>query len=46
MICIIPRLKIDEKESVDSQYEIDYINFNDIVPNQYNGRKNINEILK
>ena len=35
---------IDEKEIVDNQYENDYINFDDIVPNHYIGRKNDNEI--
>ena len=31
----------DEKEIVDNQYEHDYINFNDILPNYYIGRKEI-----
>ena len=31
----------DEKENVDNQYEIDYIIFNDIIPNHYIGRNNI-----
>ena len=36
----------DEKQIVDNQYENDYINFNDIVPNYYIGRKNNNEKLR
>ena len=35
-----------EKEIVDIEYENDYFNFNDIVPNHYIGRKKNNEILK
>ena len=38
----------DEKMDIDNQYENDdkdYINFNDIVPNQYIGIKKNNEIL-
>ena len=36
----------DEQEIVDNQYEKDYINFNVIIPSQYNGRKIKNEILR
>ena len=36
----------DENEIVDNQYENDYINFIDIIPNHYIGRKNNNEILR
>ena len=39
----------DENKDIDNQYEnddIDYINFNDIVPYHYIGIKNNNEILK
>ena len=36
----------DEKEIVDNQYENDFINFNDIVPNRYNGIKHINKKLR
>ena len=36
----------DEKKIVVNQYENDYINLNDIFPNQYIGRKNDNEILR
>ena len=51
MIYIILLLKIEknneeQKEIVDDQYENDYINFNDIVPNQYIGIKNNNELLR
>ena len=35
----------DEKEIVDNQYENDYKIFNDIIPNNYIGRKIITEIL-
>ena len=36
----------DEKENVDYQFENDYINFSDFIPNHYIGRKNNNEMLK
>ena len=36
----------DEKEIVDNQYENDYINFTDILPKNYIGRKNDNKILR
>ena len=36
----------DEKQIVDNQYENDYINFNDIVPKYYIGRKINNETLR
>ena len=36
----------DEKEIVNDQYENDCFNFIDFFPNQYNGRKNNNEILR
>ena len=39
----------DEKDNVDHQYrnnEKDYINFNDIIPNHYIGRKNNKEMLR
>ena len=36
----------DEKEIVDNQFENDFINFNDIVPNHYIGRKTNNETLR
>ena len=39
MIYIILLIKRDEKEIVDDQYENDFINFNDIVPNYYVGKK-------
>ena len=35
-----------KREIVDDQYENDYINFNDIFPNHYIGRKNNNENLR
>ena len=35
----------DDKEIVDNQYESDYINFIDIIPNPYSRRKNDIEIL-
>ena len=35
----------DEKEIIDNQYENDYINFNDIIPNPYIG-KNDNVMLR
>ena len=35
----------DEKENVDNQYGNDCINFSDIIPNHYIGRKK-NEMLK
>ena len=34
-----------EKRIVGNQYENDYINFNDIIPNHYNGRKTFIELL-
>ena len=34
-----------KKEIVDDQYENDHINFNDIIPNHYIGRKNNFEII-
>ena len=36
----------DAKEIVDNQYENDFFNFNDIIPNHYIGRKNIDEKLR
>ena len=36
----------DDKEIVDNQYEKDYINFNDIVPKHYVGRKNNDVMLR
>ena len=39
----------EENEDIDIQndeYDNDYINFNDIVPNHYIGRKNDNVILR
>ena len=36
----------DEKENLDNQYENDYINFNDFIPNHYIGRKSDKEILR
>ena len=52
MFYIILLLKIEKKdddaeqeEILDNQFETDYINFNDIIPNHYNGRKNDNEII-
>ena len=36
----------DAKVNADNQYENDYTNFNDIVPNHYIVSKNNNEILK
>ena len=36
----------DEKESVNDQNENDYINFNDIFPSLYIGRKNNHERLR
>ena len=36
----------DGKEIVDEKNENDYINFNDIVPNHYIGRKNDNIMLR
>ena len=36
----------DDKEIVDTQYENDFINFNDIVPNHYIGIKPRETILK
>ena len=46
MIFIILLLKTDEKKFMNDQYENDYINFSDIIPNHYVGRRNNNEILK
>ena len=36
----------NEKEIVDNQYENDCINFNDIIPNPFFGRKNHNEMSR
>ena len=36
----------DEKEILDNQYENDYFNVNDFIPNHYIGRKIDNEILR
>ena len=36
----------DEKGILDNQYEKDYINFDDIIPNHYIERKNFKEMLK
>ena len=36
----------NENKDIDNQYENDYFNFNDIVPNHYIGRKNDKEILR
>ena len=36
----------DGKEIVDAQYENQNFNFNDILPNHYNGRKKDNEMLR
>ena len=45
MIYNILLLKTDKKKIEDNQCENDFINFNDIIPNHYIGRKN-NDILR
>ena len=35
----------DEKKFINAQYEKDYINFSDITPNHYIGRRNDNTLL-
>ena len=36
---------MEMKKTVENQYEIEYINFSDIIPNHYFGRRNFNEII-
>ena len=48
LYCSVIKVR-DENKDIDNQYENDdndYINFNDIVPNQYVGIKNYNVILR